>query len=76
MKKYGGVEVEIHARTSKLDEWSDSRSDRFTPGKTTRGTRRIGDWVGSRVGLHVILKAKNTVPAGNRTPAVQPVVRH
>jgi hypothetical protein len=47
MKKYGGVDVQIHVfLTSALvgGEWSDSRPGRFTPGKSPRYPldRRLG----------------------------------
>jgi hypothetical protein len=39
--------------TSALDgcEWSVTPRPRFTPGERTRGTHRIGGWVGPRAGL-------------------------
>jgi hypothetical protein len=70
MKTYGGVKVFL---TSALDggEWSDSHPGRFTPRKRATGTHCLGGWVGPRAGLNAI--EKNTAPAENRTPAVQPV---
>jgi len=49
MKTYGGMDVQLHAfLASALDvgEWSDSRTDRFTPRERAAGTRWIGGWVG------------------------------
>jgi hypothetical protein len=54
MKTYGGVDVEIHIfLTSALvgDEWSVSRTYRFTPGKEPPVTHFIGGWVDPRAGL-------------------------
>jgi hypothetical protein len=49
---------------------------RFTPGERTPGTHWIGGWVGLRAGLDAWARKKSSVPVGDRTPIVQPVVRH
>jgi hypothetical protein len=46
-KMYGGMAVEPH------EEWSASRTGRFTPGGVL-GTHSIGGWVGPRVGLEPV----------------------
>jgi hypothetical protein len=63
---------------SSLDggQWSASLPGRFTPGQTAPGTQRIGGRVGPRLGLEAVEKRKALSPAGNLTPAVQPVARH
>jgi hypothetical protein len=53
-------------------EWSVQRSGRFTSGERAHGIHWIGGWVGLRTGLDAVEK-KSLNPAGNRTPAVQPV---
>jgi hypothetical protein len=61
--------------TSVLDggEWSASHPSRFISSERAPGTHWIGGWVGPRDGLDVVEKRKTSSPAGNRTPAVQPV---
>jgi hypothetical protein len=66
--------------TSALDggEWLASRPGCFTPGEKSPGTPAthwIGGCVGPRAGLDAVVKRKWAIsaPAGNRTPAVQPV---
>jgi hypothetical protein len=44
----------------------------LTPGKEPPGTHYIGGWVGPRAGFDVVGK-KNLAPAGNQTPAAQPI---
>jgi hypothetical protein len=61
---YGGVEVQFHAFLTSIldgDERSDSESHRYKLGKTD---------------MDVVAKRKTIVPAGNRTPVVQPVAGH
>jgi len=50
MKKYEGMEVQLHALTSALggDEWSASRPDRFTTGERAPCTHWRGGLVGPR----------------------------
>jgi hypothetical protein len=48
------------------NEWSVSHTDCFAS-----GTHCIGNWVGSSAG-----DEKTLVPAGNKSPAVQPVASH
>jgi hypothetical protein len=43
----------------------------FTP-----GTHWIGGWLGLRAGLDAGARKKSSTPVGDRTPIVQPVVRH
>jgi hypothetical protein len=45
----------------------------LSPGERALDTHWIGGWVRLRAGLDVVEKRKNLAPAGNRTPAVQPV---
>jgi hypothetical protein len=61
--------------TSALDrgEGSASRLGRFTPGERAPGPHWIGGLVGLRACLDAMEKRKYLVPAGNRTPALQPV---
>jgi hypothetical protein len=57
MKAYWEVEVYLRAFwTSALggDEWSASRTGRFTAKERTPGTHWIGGWVGSRAGLDAV----------------------
>jgi hypothetical protein len=54
MKTYGRVDIKIHFfLTSELvgDEWSASRSCRFTREETAPGTHWTGRWVDPRTGL-------------------------
>jgi hypothetical protein len=50
--------------TSTLDagEWSDSRSDRFTPGYKATGTHWTGGWEGPRTGLDAVEARKIYFP--------------
>jgi hypothetical protein len=60
--------------TSALEggEWSASRPGRaLPPGERALGTHCIGGWVGPRACLE-----KSSASVGDRTPAVQSVVRH
>jgi hypothetical protein len=63
--------------TSALDrgEWSASCPGSFPPWVKAPGTHWIGGWVDPRAGLNAVAKRENllTTPAGNRTPASQPV---
>jgi hypothetical protein len=61
---------------SALDsECSDLRLDRFTPGERARGTYWMKGWFGTRSFCKLRSRGKYIAPAGNRTPAVWPVVR-
>jgi hypothetical protein len=54
MKAYGEVNVQINASLTSAvvgDEWSASRTSRFTPGERAPGTHWIGGWVGPRTSL-------------------------
>jgi hypothetical protein len=81
MKKYWGVEIQLHAfLTSALDgsEWSASCPGHFIPRERTPGTIWIGDWVGPRAVLDAVVKRK--IPSlrresNPRTPIVQPVAQ-
>jgi len=71
MKAYWGVEVYLHAfLTFALDgdEWSASRSGRFTPRERTPGTHCIGGCMGPRSGLDAGWGEKFTALAGTRIP--------
>jgi hypothetical protein len=52
---------------------SASRPSRFTPGDSAPSTHCIGGWVGPRTGLDTVKKINFSYPAGNLTPAIQPV---
>jgi hypothetical protein len=82
MKAYWGEWMHIftHSLTSALDggEWSASRSGRFTPRERARGTHWIGDWVGLRAVLGVVVDRK--IPSSfresnPRSPIVHPVAQ-
>jgi hypothetical protein len=45
----------------------------LTPGEGASGIHSIGGWVGPRTGLDAVEYRKSLVPAGNGTPAIQPV---
>jgi hypothetical protein len=54
MKKYGGVDVQIHVfltLTLVGGEWTDSCPCCFTPGERVFSLHLIGGWVGPRAGL-------------------------
>jgi hypothetical protein len=76
MKVYGRVDLWIHIfLTSALvgDEWSGSRTGRFTPRKSTPGTHWIGGLVDPRVGLDDVEKRKFlTVPGLELRPLGRP----
>jgi hypothetical protein len=58
------------------DEWSASRSGRFTPGERTSGTHWIGGWVDPRAGLDDVEKRKLlTLPGLELRPLGRPVHR-
>lgn len=46
-----------------------SRPGRFNPTENANGT----GWIGPRNGLDAEIEKKSFNPAGNRTPAIQPV---
>jgi hypothetical protein len=50
--------------------------DALYPRERTPGTHCIGGWVGPTAGLDARAKEKSSGPVGDRTPIVQPVVRH
>jgi hypothetical protein len=59
MKEYVGMDVYIHVFLTLAlggDEWSASRSGRFTPGERAPGTNWIGGWVDLRAGLDTLEK--------------------
>jgi hypothetical protein len=80
MEALGGERYSSYSfTTSALDrgEWSASHPGRaFTPGERTCGTHCTGCWVGPEPVWTQRLEEKCFAPAGNRTPIVQPVVRH
>jgi hypothetical protein len=49
---------------------------RFTPGERTPGTHWIGGWMGPRAVWTQGPEEKFSVPVGDRTLIVQPIVRH
>jgi len=76
MKTQLGVGVELHTfLSSVLDggEWLASRHGRLISESRAPGTHWIGDWVGPRSGLDAVVKNPINFPAGNSTPAVQPI---
>jgi hypothetical protein len=69
-----------HSLTSALDggEWSASRPGRFIHREGALGTYWIGDWVGPRAVLDVVVKKKIPSPrqeSNSRTPIFQPVAQ-
>jgi hypothetical protein len=69
-----------HSLTSALDgdEWSASRPGRFTRKEGAPDTHGIGDWVGPRAVLDVVVKRKIPSPrrqSNHRTSIVQPVAQ-
>jgi hypothetical protein len=75
MKAYAVVNVQIHIFfTSALvgGEQSVSRPGSFTLGERTPGTRRVGGWVNTRVGLDDVEKRKFLTLPGlfNSDPSV------
>jgi hypothetical protein len=59
MNTYGGVKVQPHAFLTSArdgDEWSASRSGRFTPGVRASSIHWIGGWVRSTAGLDTVSK--------------------
>jgi hypothetical protein len=57
-------------------EWSASRPGHFTPRERDPGTHWIGDWVGTRDGLDVVVKRNIPSPlreSNSRTQIIQPV---
>jgi hypothetical protein len=76
MKRYSGVEVQLHSfLTSALEgvEWSVSLPGRFPPGIRAIGTHWIGGWVDSRAGLDAVARSPFFAPAGKWTPIIQHV---
>jgi hypothetical protein len=70
--------ISTHFLTSTLDgdEWSASRTGRFTPRERVPGTHWIGGWVGPRAVLDAVLKRKIPSPHRKSNPdhrIVQPV---
>jgi hypothetical protein len=62
MKTYwgsGGKTPRILASELDGDEWSASRSGRFTPKERSPGIHWIGGWAGPRAGLDAVAKRKN-----------------
>jgi hypothetical protein len=56
-------------------QWPASRPSGFTCRERAPTTHYTGDWVGPRAALDTG-EEKNLSPAGNGTPAHQPVTRH
>jgi hypothetical protein len=52
------------------------RTGRNLPPEKTLGTHCTGGWVDLRAGLDTEARGKSFASAGDRTPVVQPVVRH
>jgi hypothetical protein len=68
----------MKALTSVLDggKWSASLPSHFTPREKAPGTHWIGDWVGPRAILDVVVKRKIPNPhqeLNPRTPIIQPI---
>jgi hypothetical protein len=66
---------EIFLSQGKRDEWSASRSGRFTPTERAPGTHWIGGWVGPRAILETAVTRKIPSPrrkSNPRTPIVHP----
>jgi hypothetical protein len=81
MKKYWGVEVQLHVfLNSALDggEWSASRLGRFIPRERACDTHGIGGWIGPRAVPDTVVKRKIPSPrreSNSRTPIAQPVAQ-
>jgi hypothetical protein len=60
MKTWGSGGIAPSFETPALDrgQWSTSRSGRFAPGERAVRTHRIGGWMVSRIGLHVVERRK------------------
>jgi hypothetical protein len=73
---YGGVDVYIHIFLTWAlvgDEWSASRTGRFTSGEKAPGTYWIGGWVDPRAGLDDVEKRKYlTLPGLELRPLGRP----
>jgi hypothetical protein len=69
----GGIAPQILTSTLDGGEWSASRYRHFAPGEKAPDTRWVGAWMDPRNGLERCGEEKDPTPAGNRTPAVQPV---
>jgi hypothetical protein len=76
----GGEEVQLLLIFNLGTRWgwvvSVTPRPRFTPEEKTPGTHCTGGWVGPRAGLEQGLEEKFPAPVRDRTPVVQPVVRH
>jgi hypothetical protein len=65
MKAYwrsGGIAPRFLTPALDGDEWSASRTGRFTPGERAPGTHWIGGWVGPRAILDAVVKRKIPSP--------------
>jgi hypothetical protein len=76
MNGYGGVEVYSHVFLTPAfvgDEWSVSRSGRFTSGERTSGTYWIGGWMDPGTGLDDVENRKFlTLPGLKFWPLARP----
>jgi hypothetical protein len=60
----------MHSLTSALDggEWSASHPGHLTPRETAPDTHWVGDWVGPRASLDMVLKRKTPSPHQDSNP--------
>jgi hypothetical protein len=56
-------------------ELSASRLSHFTPGERASDAYCMGSGMHFNAGVGAVEEGKSLAPAGNRTPAVQPIVR-
>jgi hypothetical protein len=76
MKTWGSGGVGPTFLTLAVDgEWSAPHTDRVTREERNLGAHWIRGWMKPRAGLNAVEKRIFSFPAGNRTPAIQPIAR-
>jgi hypothetical protein len=71
----GGVGPSFLTLALNEGECSASHPGRVTRGERKPGTQWVSGWMDPRAGLNPVEKRKISFPAGNRTPAIQPIAR-